>query len=390
MQDTVLIMNTAIIIDPDYRTRRLIASILQALDFEIVGTGETSIDALPLYREHTSDLVLLDINMPNTDGIETLTDLLSEYPSAYVVILTARADATATEAKKALGARDFLQKDSSPQNLRVNIERVLRGVIASRTGSSEPSAVPVRDYNSSLIEILESRSSVRSFTGRHVPDTMLLAVLSAAQHAPTSSNMQAYSFVVVRDPKTKMKLAKLAGGQDHVAKCPVFVAICADIHRLENAIATGGGSLAKGHMEMSMVAIIDAALVGMSASLVAESLELGGCMIGGMRNQPEDVARVLDLPNGVFVAFGMTLGFPSDRPPSKPRYPDVGVVHWERYEEKPLADLHQAYNTRLEDHKRETGRADGVPWTERLAKSFSEPKRLNLKHALHNLGYDFD
>ena len=113
-------------------------------------------------------------------------------------------------------------------------------------------------------------------------------------------------------------------------------------------------------------------------------------MIGGMRNQPEHVAQVLGLPDGVFVAFGMTLGFPTDRPPSKPRYPDAGVIHWERYEEKPLADLHQTYNASLEAQKRETGRADGVPWTERLAKSFSEPKRLNLKRALHNLGYDFD
>ena len=383
-------MNTAIIIDDDYRTRRLIASILLALDFKVVGTGKSSIDALTLYREHTPDLVLLDINMPWANGIQALTDLLNEYPNAYVVMLTGLADTTVAEVKKAVGAKDFLQKNSAPEDLQVNIERVLRGVIANRTGTSEPSAIPIEDYNSSLIDILKNRSSVRSFTDRHVPDTMLQTVLSAAQHAPTSSNMQAYSFVVVRDPETKMKLAKLAGGQDHVAECPVFVAICADIHRLENAIAAGGGSLAKGHMEMSMVATIDAALVGMSASLVAESLELGGCMIGGMRNQPEDVAQVLGLPNGVFVAFGMTVGFPSARPLSKPRYPDVGVIHWERYEKKPLADLHQTYNASLEAHKWDTGRADGVPWTERLAKSFSEPKRLNLKHALNKLGFDFD
>ena len=383
-------MNTAIIVDDDKLIRRLVASILQTMDCEVVGTGEAGTDALPLYREHTPDLVLLDINMPKVNGMQALKGLLDEYPNARVVMLTDLADTTIAEATIAAGAKDFLHKDSGPQDLRVNIERVLRKVIATRPAPSDPSAVPVEDYTSGLMDILKRRASVRSFTDRHVPDAMVCAVLSAAQHAPTSSNMQAYSFVVVRDDETKLKLAELAGGQGHVAQCPVFVAICADIHRLEDAIATGGGSLAKGHMEMSLVATIDAALVGMSASLIAESLELGGCMIGGMRNQPEDVAQVLGLPDGVFVAFGMTLGFPTDRPPSKPRYPDAGVIHWERYEEKPLADLHQTYNASLETQKRETGRADGVPWTERLAKSFSEPKRLNLKRALHNLGYDFD
>ena len=57
-------------------------------------------------------------------------------------------------------------------------------------------------------------------------------------------------------------------------------------------------------MELSLVATIDAALVGMAASLVAESLELGGCMIGGMRNQPEDVAQVLGLPAAEVQAIG--------------------------------------------------------------------------------------
>ena len=219
---------------------------------------------------------------------------------------------------------------------------------------------------------------------------MVQAILNAAQHAPTSSNMQAYSFIVVRDTKTKTRLAELAGGQDHVANCPVFVAICADIHRLEHAIASGGGKLAKGHMEMSIVAIIDAALAGMTASLVAESLDLGGCMIGGMRNHPEEVASTLGLPNGVFVVFGMTLGYPADRPLSKPRYPDSGIIHLEHYEEKPLVLLHKDYNADLEAQKQQSGRMDGVPWTERLARGFSQPKRLNLKSELHKRGFNFD
>ena len=253
-------MNTAIIVDDDKLICRLVASILRTMDCEVMGTGEMGTEVLPLYREHMPDLVLLGINMPKVNGMEALKDLLDEYPNAQVVMLTDLADVAIAEATIAAGAKDFLHKDSGMQDLRGNIERVLRKIIKTPRAPSDSGAVPVEDYTSNLMDILKRRASVRSFTDRHVPDAMVRAVLSAAQHAPTSSNMQAYSFVVVRDDETKLKLAELAGGQGHVAQCPVFVAICADIHRLEDAIATGGGSLAKGHMEMSLVATIDAAL----------------------------------------------------------------------------------------------------------------------------------
>ena len=259
-----------------------------------------------------------------------------------------------------------------------------------KTTNNQSETTGPRTYGSEVIDLLNARASVRKFTDKPVANELIRAVLSAAQHAPTSSNLQAYSFVVVRDTATKAHLAKLAGGQDHVAKAPVFVAICADINRLEYAISCGGGSLAKGHMEMSLVSVIDAALAGMSASLAAISLGLGGCMIGGMRNSPEDVAQALGLPSGIFVVFGMTLGFPAEQPPSKPRYPFAGATHWERFEEKPLDELTDSYNADLEAQKEVTGRADGVSWSQRLASGFSTPKRTSLKAALHKLGFDFE
>lgn len=244
--------------------------------------------------------------------------------------------------------------------------------------------------SSAVIDCLKRRASVRAFTTEPVPDEIIEAVLGAAKHAPTSSNLQAYSFVVVRDPETKATLADLAGGQQHINEAAAMIAICADINRLGHVIESGGGNLAKGHLEMSLVAVIDAALVGMSASLAADSLGLGGCMIGGMRNDPVGVAKALGLPDGVFVAFGMTLGWPSERPPSKPRYANEGLIHWERYEAKPLDTLTARYNADLEAQKEATGRADGVPWAERLALGFSQPKRAELKAALSELGFDFD
>ena len=246
---------------------------------------------------------------------------------------------------------------------------------------------------SPVIETLKRRSSVRAFLDKEVLEAMLDAVLAAARQAPTSSNLQVYSFVVVRDPATKRRLAELAGGQDHVARAPVFVAICADIHRLDAVMAEAGGSLARDHLELSVVSIVDAALVGMAASLAGDSLGLGGCMIGGMRNDPEAVAQVLGLPDGVFVVFGMTLGWPAERPPAKPRLPDDAVIHRERYgavDAAAAADIAGRYDALLEAHKRATEREDGVAWSRRMAAGFSEPKRPELLSALKTLGFRFD
>ena len=126
-------------------------------------------------------------------------------------------------------------------------------------------------------------------------------------------------------------MAGLAGGQKHIIDAPVFIAICADVHRLSKAVEGIGKTFAKNHLEMTMVACIDAALVGMCASLSADSLGLGTVMIGGMRNDPEGVAEQLGLPDGVFVAFGLCIGWPNSRPEAKPRLPETLVVHRERY-----------------------------------------------------------
>ncbi len=56
--------------------------------------------------------------------------------------------------------------------------------------------------------------------------------------------------------------------------------------------------------------MIDAALAAQNAVVALESLGLGTCYIGAIRNDPETVARELALPEGVFPVFGLTVGFP--------------------------------------------------------------------------------
>lgn len=235
--------------------------------------------------------------------------------------------------------------------------------------------------------MLEARSSVRSFRDEPVNDDLLNAILRAACRAPTSSNIQAYSIIVVRDASTRARLAEIAGGQAHVAATPVFLAVCADLARAERACKLRGKTLAGDSLEMGLVAAVDASLVGMSIMLAAESLGLGCVMIGGLRNQPVDVARALSLPPRVFAVFGMCMGWPAERPPQKPRMPEGAVIHFERYDAERTDGVLAQYDESLHQHYQGQNRAAAEPWTARVSTEFSKPRRADLRAHLHTLGF---
>ena len=236
------------------------------------------------------------------------------------------------------------------------------------------------------IRLLEDRVSVRSYADRDVDDATIDAVLAAAMRAPTSSNIQAYSVMVVRNPETKAALSAACGNQAHIRTCPVWLGFCADLTRME--AATGG--LGATNLEMGLVASIDASLVGMAASLAAESVGLRGVMIGAVRNDAARVAEILGLPTRVYCVYGMCLGWPGETvPPQKPRFQPGVTVHRERYGD--TAGGIAAYDAALAAHYRGQGReTDDASWSGEIAKKFTTQPRAGLRAALLARGFDFE
>ena len=186
-----------------------------------------------------------------------------------------------------------------------------------------------------LIEQLLAHRSVRAYLPDPVSDAQLGAIIAAAQSAASSSNLNVWSVVAVRDAGTRARLAELAGNQAHVRDAPLQLVWLADLARLRRI----AGQLARpsaglDYTEMFITAVIDAALAAQNAAAAAESLGLGIVYIGGMRNHPEEVAALLELPPEVFAVFGMCLGTPDPAHPAevKPRLPQPAVLHLERYD----------------------------------------------------------
>jgi FMN reductase (NADPH) len=120
--------------------------------------------------------------------------------------------------------------------------------------------------------------------------------------------LQTYSIVAVTDAEKRARMAELCGNQKQILQAPVFLAWCADLSRLDRICRLRGYEQVTAYVESFLVAAVDAAIAMQTAALAAESLGLGICFIGAIRNEPVQVIELLALPQLVFPISGMTLG----------------------------------------------------------------------------------
>ena len=133
-------------------------------------------------------------------------------------------------------------------------------------------------------------------------------------------------------PERKKKLAELCADQVQIHQSAAFLAFCADLHRDWMANQMHGVERFDGdYVEALMIATVDVALMMQNVAIAAESMGLGICMIGAMRNNPKAVGELLGLPPYVVAVSGFCIGYPAQEPEVKPRLPVDAVLHRERY-----------------------------------------------------------
>ncbi len=248
------------------------------------------------------------------------------------------------------------------------------------------------------IEQIYRHYSVRAYKPDPVPADLVETIVATGQRASTSSNLQTYSVVAVTDADRRAQLAELCGGQRHITQAPVFLAWCADLSRLDRICQMRGYQQVADHVESFLIAAVDAAIAMQNAALAAESLGLGMCYIGGIRNQPQAVLELLALPRLVFPISGMTLGWPAAEPFIRPRLPLNAVLHWEQYdlegEVEALANYDQAmietgiYRGRQVPVPGRDGEMEDYGWLEHSARRASRTVRTDLRQILSRQGFE--
>lgn len=243
-----------------------------------------------------------------------------------------------------------------------------------------------------VLQLMANHRSIRNYNEEDIPNEIIEKIITTAQWASTSSNLQAYTIIKIKDKARKEKLAELCGKQQHVIDCPVFLVFCGDLNRISISAKMENKESHLNTVEPFIVATVDAALTAQNVMLAAESFDLGGVYIGGIRNNPKEVSELLNLPDLVYPVFGMCLGYPDKEkiPEQKPRLPLKAILHEETYEnasqESNISEYNQVmkqyYETRSSSNRSEN-------WSEYVSKIYQTPRRPHLRGFIESKGYGF-
>ncbi len=96
-------------------------------NFEVVGRASDGFEAFQLTRQLMPDLVVMDIHMPISDGIEATTLIRSQFPSIKILILTVQEDNDSLFAAIKAGANGYMLKTASSSDFIKNIHMILDG-----------------------------------------------------------------------------------------------------------------------------------------------------------------------------------------------------------------------------------------------------------------------
>ncbi|MEH2371803.1 NADPH-dependent oxidoreductase [Nostoc sp.] len=252
---------------------------------------------------------------------------------------------------------------------------------------------PEIEWNDSLTALLSHRS-IRSYLADPLPQGTLELLIAAAQSASTSSNLQTWSVVAVEDQQRKEELSKLAGNQAHIKQVPLFLVWLADLARLSYVAESRGISDdALEYLEMFVTATIDATLAAQNAVVAAESLGLGTVYIGGIRNHPQEVAEILNLPSSVYAVFGLCVGYPNSEVEAaiKPRLPQSAILHRETYKLVEQEEAIAHYNDIMKEFYTEQKMDVAGDWSEHSAQRIATVESLKgrdrLREVLNHLGF---
>ena len=239
------------------------------------------------------------------------------------------------------------------------------------------------------LRTLRAHRSIRVFKDTPIPDEHIHEAMLAGQAAATSSAVQAFCVIRVRDDDTRQQIADLAGPQQKVRDCPAFFIICADLRR-HMLITQTAGSEYTSSLEAFLVGSIDASLFAQNFVLAFESLGYGTCYIGGIRNDLPKLDTLLNLPDGVLPMYGLCVGLPDQDPAHRPRLAPPAVLFDDRYpDDEAMLTQINAYDETYKQYLTERG-ADPATWSQAIARKFAYANRPGLRAYYESKGISLD
>lgn len=122
-----------LIADDVQETRRNTRLMLATIDdVEVVAMAATGVQAVQLAKEHYPDILLLDINMPEMDGLSAYRQIAQTHPDIGCIIISAEKDTTTLRTAMSIGVQEYLIKPYTIEELETAIARVYERVGQTR------------------------------------------------------------------------------------------------------------------------------------------------------------------------------------------------------------------------------------------------------------------
>ncbi len=218
-----------------------------------------------------------------------------------------------------------------------------------------------------ILTILETRKSVRSYSQKKIPRSIIERIIHTSMRAPTAGNMMLYSIIEVTDQSLKEKLAVSCDNQPFIASAPLVLLYAADYQRtydyfvysrVETYCKKTGRDLRKPEVGDLLLAVDDALIAAHTAVITAEILGLGSCYIGDIMEKYEYHRELFSLPDYVFPAALLCMGYPAefyrDKPPAR-RF-DPQYIHFRNTYRKLLpGDFDDMYAYHKEHYETDAG-----------------------------------
>ena len=238
--------------------------------------------------------------------------------------------------------------------------------------------------NPTITTLLNHRS-IRKYKAEIPTEEQIETIVKAAQQAAFAGQLG--SLILSKD-KSK-----------HPFAAPLYFIVCVDIHRMQKVMQKRGWKLISSDLSMLMFGVQDACYLAQNLVIAAESIGLGTCYLGFVPFMADKLIEKHNLPPKVFPLVGITVGFPDENPPIRPRYPVDFACYHEKYPDftdeqiqKAMKIMDEGYLAqnyyqdgklmiKLENNKEETFDAKSYSWTEHISRKWGQwmedPKKLH-------------
>jgi DNA-binding NarL/FixJ family response regulator len=195
----------------------------RATDFEVVGVALSGREAIQLVVEKQPDIILMDVRMPDMDGVEATKIIREAYPDIHVLMLTTFDDDIYVAEALNHGAAGYLLKDIPPEELIVSLRAVCSGsiiispqvankVLRTREGDASPEdgaeSRAVSSGENSLLRFLSRREiEILHLIGEGADNVLIARKLSIAEQTVKNHVSVIYSKLHVHNRMQAMKLA---------------------------------------------------------------------------------------------------------------------------------------------------------------------------------------